>query len=113
MSAIEEISAERRRQIEKEGWSLEHDDRHTDGSMAAAAACYAMPWIEKEERFTDGGGDNGRGSVGRYRVPKYWPSQWSPYWWKPKGRRYDLVRAGALIVAEIERLDRAAEREAA
>jgi hypothetical protein len=37
-----------------------------------------------------------------------WP--WSVQWWKPKDRRRDLVRAGALIVAEIERLDRAAAR---
>ncbi|EIP5489386.1 hypothetical protein LS178_001568 [Salmonella enterica] len=31
-----------------------------------------------------------------------------PAWWKPKGARSDLVRAGALIQAEIERIDRAA-----
>jgi hypothetical protein len=30
-------------------------------------------------------------------------------WWKPKDRRRDLVRAAALIIAEIERLDRDAE----
>jgi hypothetical protein len=29
-------------------------------------------------------------------------------WWKPTNRRRDLVKAGALILAEIERLDRAA-----
>lgn len=29
-------------------------------------------------------------------------------WWKPKDRRRNLVKAGALIVAEIERLDRLA-----
>ena len=34
-----------------------------------------------------------------------WP--WAASWWKPKNRRRDLVRAAALIVAEIERIDRA------
>jgi hypothetical protein len=39
---------------------------------------------------------------------RYWP--WEDKWWKPKDRRRDLVRAGALIVAEIERLDRLAAK---
>lgn len=33
-----------------------------------------------------------------------WP--WDAKWWKPKNTRRDLVRAGALIVAELERMDR-------
>ena len=37
--------------------------------------------------------------------PVGWP--WHRQWWKPKNARRDLVRAAALIVAEIERLDRA------
>ena len=39
---MEEIAAERRRQIEQEGWMAEHDDRHGNEEMARAAACYAM-----------------------------------------------------------------------
>ena len=39
--AIEDITAERKRQIEVEGWSSEHDDVHTGGEMALAAAAYA------------------------------------------------------------------------
>jgi len=79
--AVREIAAERRRQIEEEGWSPEHDDRHAEGQLAAAAACYAWAgW-------------------------PMWP--WDRAFWKPKSRRRDLVRAGALILAEIERLDRA------
>ena len=41
---------------------------------------------------------------------RWWP--WSLDWWKPKDPRRDLVRAGALIVAEIERLDRQPARGA-
>ena len=84
--ALEDIAAERQRQIEAEGWTPEHDDSHADGELAAAASCYA----------TGRKGDD-------------WP--WSDEWWKPthgiNGSRRDLVKAGALIVAEIERLDRA------
>lgn len=93
MSGIDDIAAERRRQIESEGWTPEHDDEHANGEIAKAAACYAdfasMP-------------DTGRITIGG--VPLAWPWDWT--WWKPKNRRYDLVRAGALIAAEIDRLDR-------
>jgi hypothetical protein len=97
MSAIEEVAAERRRQTEHENWTLEHDDTHTAGEMARAAACYALP---------PGYLDTIHGS--EYRHP-LWPWDWS--WWKPKDRRRDLIRAAALLVAEIERLDRAAAKE--
>lgn len=84
--AAEDVLAERRRQVEQEGWTTSHDDQHTDGSLAQAAACYAWPWHRS------------------YEPPLLWP--WALHWWKPKDRRSDLVRAGALIIAEIERLDR-------
>lgn len=42
MSAIDEIAAERRRQIAVEGWTPEHDDGHADGEIAEAAACYCI-----------------------------------------------------------------------
>ncbi len=40
-------------------------------------------------------------------VPEGWPESWASCWFKPKDRRRDLIKAGALILAEIERLDRA------
>jgi Lar family restriction alleviation protein len=99
----DEIAAERKRQIEQEGWTAEHDDEHVRGEMALAAACYAAGTaVDQAERAVmDTFGDSGT----PFRIKKMWP--WSPEWWKPKNRRRDLVRAGALIVAEIERLDRA------
>jgi hypothetical protein len=84
--ASRDVLAERRRQIEAEGWTPEHDDAHSDGSLGNAAACYAAT------QRPDG------------MCPAYWP--WKASWWKPNDRRSDLVRAGALILAEIERLDR-------
>ena len=95
MSVIEEIAAERRRQIEAEGWSIEHDDSHMDGDMANAAACYAMHPNTREI------------AISQISLRAWvWPTEWVG-WWKPKDRRRDLIRAAALIVAEIERLDRA------
>lgn len=91
------IAAERTRQIEVEGWSTEHDDEHADCQMAGAAACYAMSaiphWAKHEA------------------IRLLWP--WSKDWWKPRSHRENLVRAGALIVAEIDRIDRAALNEGA
>ncbi len=82
--------AERFRQIEGEGWSIEHDDAHHVGELARAGACYA--------RFA------GTVSWTANMAPNDWP--WSIDWWKPNGFRRDLVRAGALILAEGEKFDR-------
>lgn len=87
-----DVQAERRRQITAEGWTPEHDDKHNGGELADAAACYAL-WA---------GGIN----PGNWR--EFWP--WAPEWLKHSEPRRMLVKAGALILAEIERLDRAAER---
>ena len=104
--AAMDVLLERQRQVEIEGWTPEHDDEHDRGEMAFAGACYAA----------QAGIDCGEGR----RIPpghekaiveavafirKAWP--WAPVWWKPSNRRHNLVKAGALILAEIERLDRA------
>ena len=91
--AIYDLLAERVRQVDYEGWSPEYDDQHTLGELAAAAACYCHPEPCMDE--TKG-------------VPFSWP--WQRRWWKPSDRRRDLVKAGALILAEIERLDRIQRR---
>lgn len=88
--ALADIRAERVRQMHAEGWTEEHDDTHVAGQMAQAAGCYAL---HAASPFADG------------VVPIFWP--WARRWWKPKDSRRDLVKAAALIVAEIERLDRA------
>jgi hypothetical protein len=88
--ALEDIAAERGRQIESEGWTFTHDDEHDGGEMAYAAACYAA-------------GPSAFGSTPI--LAALWP--WDARWWKPGSDRRNLVKAGALIVAEIERMDRA------
>lgn len=93
--AIRAIADERHRQITGEKWNAHHDDAHTDGSLAKAAACYAL------------GATSLTGTTGGKSYRRIiWPRSWAIRWWKPKNRRRDLVRSGALIVAEIDRLDR-------
>lgn len=95
VTALTAIAAERQRQRDVEGWSSDHDDGHSKGELAAAAACYAVGRciVEGSLRISERG-----------LIKNLWP--WSAKWWKPKDRRRNLVRAGALIVAEIERIDR-------
>lgn len=51
--AMNEIAAERKRQIEIEGWTAEHDDTHSRGEMARAATAYAKGAAEMRERAAD------------------------------------------------------------
>lgn len=102
MSVIDEIAAERRRQVEAEGWTAEHDDSHNLGELASAAGVYAFgAAVDDAERGVMD--DFGRSGT-PHRVHRLWP--WAPEWFKPTSRRRDLIKAAALIVAEIERLDR-------
>lgn len=86
---MQAVIAERYRQEDQEGWSKEHDDAHDRGDLARAGATYA--------RFA--------GTQLRVNPPNEWP--WEREWWKPQDFRRDLVRGGALIIAEGERFDRA------
>ena len=96
--AIDDVLAERQRQQSIEGWTPEHDDAHKGGELSRAAGSYAIN--AGAALFFNGGSDT---SV--CDTPPYgWP--WGPEWWKPTNSRRDLVKAGALILAEIERIDR-------
>lgn len=100
-AAYRDVLAERRRQVEDEQWTPEHDDRYRHRQLAMAAACYAaaVP-VHDVLDYSDGKIEN-RVPV----MPSAWP--WARAWWKPGTARQNLVKAGALILAEIERLDRA------
>ena len=92
--ALRDVIAERQRQIHKECFDFARDDAHVTGGMAVAAACYAdastWPPGKREDR--------------KDKPPSWWP--WSSKWWKITTPRRDLVKAAALLLAEIERLDR-------
>jgi len=93
MNGAEMIAAERQRQIEVEGWTPEHDDEHDNGELIAASICYARIGCPYP-------------SI-RDSTSPLWP--WDAKWWKPAFRHdkiRNLVKAGALIAAEIDRLQR-------
>jgi hypothetical protein len=87
------VLAERRRQVEAEGWSTDHDDKHDHGDLARAGAAYAL-------NAASGGLETAS--------PPCWP--WEEDWWRPAGIRRDLVKAAALILAEGERFERTRRR---
>ena len=96
--AARDVLTERRRQITAKGWDHDHDDAQRNDEIAAFAAVYAMPegardWPAKETGFG-----------------RTFAEALIPFCWEPKfgDRRRDLVKAAALLVAEIERIDRAA-----
>lgn len=99
--ALEDIQMERMRQLTKEDWSAAHDDHHDSGELARAAACYCLSAVETVT------GREPLDFLNDDFLSAVWP--WAREWWKPKDARRDLVRAAALIVAEIERIDRASQ----
>jgi hypothetical protein len=96
---LAEITAERRRQIEVEGWTPYHDDEHGNAQLARAAAAYALNTAALTYPNV------GSRKAIKAEAEAQWP--WAVEWWKPTTPRRDLIKAAALIVAKIERLDRA------
>lgn len=88
MNTIELILKEREAQVTK-GFDTKHDLKHDEGLLAIAAGCYAMPEHLRDVRAFG---------------PFYWPfetDEWKP---SPDDRKRELVKAAALLVAEIDRL---------
>lgn len=99
-AALQIVFDERRRQVTAGGWTAEHDDRHNGGELALAAVAYLLADDPDEAEV-------------------FWP--WDPDWFKPAGRDLgadpspadrvrELTKAGALLLAEIERIQREIER---
>lgn len=106
VTGVELIAAERERQIADEGWTPLHDNDHDAGELAIAGAVYALPFDIREQR------------VWKTTLRQLlWPFE--PRWFKAtvaiqsttqprESRIRELVKAGALISAEIDRLHRRA-----
>lgn len=100
-TGIELIAIERQRQIKEEGFSLRRDENYMNEELSMAASCYALP---------------GELRVYMNDVPDQWP--WDADHWKPANVEFrheesykeerirELQKAGALIAAEIDRLNR-------
>jgi len=100
-SALRDVATERRRQINAEGWTPKHDDTQDRGELAAAAAAYAHAAQQSMHPL-----NKSTGSGYETKPPTIWPDCWDDDHWKHADPRKMLVKAGALILAEIERLDR-------
>lgn len=94
MNGSELIAAERQRQIEVEGYRSSNDDGYRDGQLVKAAIAYLINVVP----------------CGLGSGSQFWP--WRKEFWKPYSQRANLIRAGALIAAELDRLDRERNREA-
>ena len=108
------IMRERRRQVQQEGWTEDHDDNRANGELAWAAVCYAAP----ERVFTLNKGVTPLDPVISFHDP--WPQTFDPAFDKrpsvkrkpsTRARIRALEKAGALIAAEIDRLLRLKEEE--
>lgn len=105
--AISDVIAERERQQSKERWSTAHDDQHTAGELARAAACYAyLSTLDSDAKNAHVAACWGHMEGFSSIVTMLWPDGFGTQWLKPKDQRQDLVRAAALLIAEIERVDR-------
>jgi hypothetical protein len=95
MTGVELIAAERKRQIEEEGWTARHDDEYKNDQLIEAAMCYVS---SKKIRANS-------------LVMSLWP--WKKELWKPTpdNRIRELEKAGALIAAEIDRLLRLEDKD--
>jgi len=113
-TGIELIAIERRRQVDEEKYSSGHDDQHVDGEMAIAAACYAARETiyvmrERPDRivFGDPWPWVHHHIMGRSMDDPDIPVQGTQDIQKEgKSRIQQLTIAGALIAAEIDRLNR-------
>ena len=107
-TGVELIAEERQRQIEKEGWDSKHDDEHVPFSMSTAGAVYALDlyknWLISIR------GRNQTIQLINNTLDILWP--WDGKWWKPTPDNpiRQLTKAGALIAAEIDRLQRLEEK---
>lgn len=95
-TGVKAIAAERQRQLQAEGFTREDDQQYQRGELARAATAYVQ-LAAMDLR------DGGRDHIAWHGPAAAWP--WAPEWWKPVDARRDLVRAGALIAAQIDLID--------
>ena len=107
-TAIELIAEERQRQIEK-GYDAEHDEMETAFQLSSAAALYIAN--AQNQYFKDHTHYDGLGNVARFQIREIDSNKWKEVWpWEDKDNRdksdimKSLIKAGALIAAEIENL---------
>lgn len=115
-TGIELIAEERQRQIEAKGYDKDHDDMETAFQLSSAAALYICN--AQNQDFKDHTHYDDKGDVTRFQMREIDSKKWGAAWpWEDHNGRIDsdiltsLVKAGALIVAEIERYNRLIDQQ--
>lgn len=98
-SGAQLIADERARQIEEEGFDASNDAYYMLDELALAAIVYALPEERRNDVYIPQGVVQ---HTSRSIRAVLWP--WDPAWFKPGDRIRELTKAGALIAAEIDRL---------
>lgn len=88
-SGIGLIAKERERQINKLGYTADHDRQYIYHELAMAAICYAIPEDYRDPKL----------------ISDIWP--WDSEFWKPDpdNRKREIIKACALLMAEYDRLE--------
>jgi hypothetical protein len=110
MNGAERIAAERQRQIEERGYTAQHDQEHQEGELAWAAAVYAAPETIFHIQVVEG--SKGGIRQGQLMWHEPWPQGWQRDTFvlmSPTQRVRQLEKAGALIAAEIDRIQAVAD----
>ena len=87
--AVCDVLKERRHQIMEHNFDAKHDDLYEKNELTFGALSYLFAVVYDYEPA---------------QVPVLW--KWHKSWWKPRSKRENLVRAIALAIAELERIDR-------
>lgn len=103
--ASDEVLAERQRQIDAEGYDASHDDDHSPEDIVRAGLTYALLSLAHPDHRGDVSIGLNSGGVKinwKDHAKLLWPWVDGP---KPKNMRRDLVRAAALLIAAVDRMD--------
>lgn len=105
-TGIELIAEERKRQIEVEGYTQQHDSEHTASEIIAAAQAY----LESAKLHLLSESFDPSSSWHKTNEPFYWNNvkdlwPWDEKSFKPTTAVRDFVKAGALIAAIVDRLN--------
>jgi hypothetical protein len=105
------ILNERKRQIVVDKWNQDHDDKHINGELVKAAACYAMADFDLYTGVIEQ--NRNTGGIPIIENPDgVWPWGGQEEWQirRQCSRLRQLEIAGALIAAEIDRILRYQKR---
>lgn len=88
MNGAQLIADERLAHVQRDGWTSSHDDAHIDHELLWAAQCYIIEVLDPGAAPHTG----------------FWPENW--VWQPEEDAIHNLVKAGSLIAAEIDRIKR-------